>query len=90
VPTAWGAPPLAELLAEDGEPAPVWPDPRGASRGPIVKPLAEGVPRLAGRDREIGEWFALLDAIRIGRARERQLAAALLSERIWATAESRA
>jgi hypothetical protein len=90
VPTAWGAPPLAELLAEDGEPAPVWPDPMGASRGPIVEPFAEGVPRLAERDREMAEWFALLDAIRIGRARERQLAAELLSERIWATAESRA
>ena len=87
-PTAWGAAPLAELLAEDGEPAPVWPAPKGESRGPLVEPLAENVPRLAERNRELWEWFALLDAIRIGRARERNLAAELLSERIWAKAES--
>src|SRR5262245_47785956 len=31
VPTAWGAAPLAGLLADDGEPAPVWPDPEGES-----------------------------------------------------------
>ncbi len=47
------------------------------------------MPRLAERDRDLWEWFALLDAIRIGRARERKLAAELLSERIWAKAESR-
>jgi hypothetical protein len=86
VPTAWGAAPLADLLAESGEPAPVWPDPEGASRGPQVEPIANAVPRLAGERPELGEWFALLDAIRIGRARERKLAADQLRKRIWVEA----
>jgi hypothetical protein len=86
-PTAWAAPPLVELLAAGDEPPPVWPDPYGKSRGPTVEPVAESVPRLARRDRELGEWFALLDAIRIGRTRERKLAAESLSQRIWAEAE---
>ena len=86
IPTAWGAPPLEGLLAKSDEPAPVWPDPKGASRGPEVEPIAEVVPRLAREQPELGEWFALIDGIRVGRARERKLAAQELRERIWAQA----
>lgn len=85
-PTAWGAAPLREIFAEPSEPAPVWPDPKGASRGPRIEPVAEGVLSLAASDPELAEWFALLDAIRVGRARERTFAADELRTRIWADA----
>lgn len=87
MPTAWAAEPLRALVADDGEPLPVWPDPRGEVRGQAVEPLAEGVADLSRTDPELHEWFALIDGIRIGRARERKLAAEELSRRIWSGAE---
>lgn len=84
--TAWGAEPLSKLIAGADEPAPVWPDAQGAHRGPALDPIAEAVPKLATEQPDLAEWFALLDAIRVGRARERKLAAELLGERIWSGA----
>lgn len=82
VPTAWGADPLRGLLSATDLP-PVWPEPAGRVRGPLVEPLADVVPRLARADPSIGEWFALIDGIRLGRARDRALATDELSKRIW-------
>lgn len=82
VPTAWGVEPLRHLLAPDAE-FPVWPDPHGQHRGPVLEPIAEAAPRLADADSELREWLALLDAVRVGRARERKLAADELCDRIW-------
>lgn len=87
MPTAWGAEPLCGMLALDGEPPPVWPEPNGSSRGPVVAPIADNVPKLSKADPGLGEWFALIDGIRIGRTRERKLAADELSKRIWAKTE---
>ena len=87
-PTAWGVEPLRSLLAESGEPPPVWPDPNGVSRGPQVEPIAGGVLKLADSDPELGVWFALLDAMRVGRVRDKELAANELRSRIWAPVES--
>jgi len=83
MPTAWAAEPLRALVADDGEPLPVWPDPRGEVRGQAIEPLAEGVIDLSKADPGLYGWFALIDGIRIGRARERKLAAEELSRRIW-------
>jgi hypothetical protein len=82
VPTAWGAEPLRRLLAPDAE-FPVWPDPHGKHRGPVLEPIAEAAPRLARADPELLQWLALLDAVRVGRARERKLAADEIGKRIW-------
>lgn len=84
--TAWGAEPLVRLIAGGGEPAPVWPLAEGTERGPVLQPIAEAVPKLAAGHSDLREWFSLLDAVRVGRARERKLAAELLRERIWSTA----
>jgi hypothetical protein len=84
VPTAWGAEPLRSKLAPGEEPPPVWPDPNGTSRGPSIKPIGSAVPKLAEADPVLGEWFALIDGVRVGRARERKLAAEELGKRIWA------
>lgn len=87
VPTAWGAAPLRGELAPSDEPSPVWPDPNGKSRGPAVEPLTDDVPWLSQADPALGEWFGLIDGMRVGRARERKLAADELRRRIWAQRE---
>ena len=82
MPTAHAAPPLKPLLAQSDEPPPVWPHPEGSARGPRLDPLFPSVPGAASRDPALYEVLALLDALRAGRARERQLAARLLQERL--------
>lgn len=86
-PTAWAAEPLRGMMAESNEAPPVWPDPRGVERGPTIQPIAKGVVELADARPEMGAWLALLDAVRVGRARDRQLAAAELRSRIWNSAD---
>lgn len=83
IPTAWAVEPLRGKFASSEELPPVWADPTGSARGPQVAPLSNSVPRMARRDPALWEWFALIDGIRIGRARERQIASRELSDRIW-------
>lgn len=83
MPTAWAAEPLASRVSSpsDGM-TPVWPDARGQARGLAVAPLHEAVPIAARKDPELGERLALLDALRLGEARVRGIAAKLLAERL--------
>lgn len=60
----------------------VWPDPQGDSYGPGLLPLHHNVPAAARQDRALFDVLSLLDAIRAGAAREREMAAALLAERL--------
>lgn len=80
VPTAYSAPPLAAEIESD-RPL-VWPSVQGAMRGDTLEPLYPGAASLAGRDPALYEVLTLVDAMRVGRARERRIAAELLDERI--------
>lgn len=80
-PTAWGAPPLSGQLASSSAP-PVWPDADGEVRGLALKPLHPSVPDAARADERLWELLALVDAIRIGNARERGLAVRELKKRL--------
>lgn len=71
IPTAHSAPPLADEIAADD--AYVWPSAAGTIRGAAIPPLYEGAPGLKERSPELYEALALLDALRVGRARERKL-----------------
>jgi len=82
VPTAEGAPPLFEQFSEDSMLPPVWPSPEGPVRGTGFSPLYENVPKVAMINPSLYELLALLDAIRDGRAREREFAIRELSARI--------
>lgn len=82
IPTAFGAGPLAQLIASGAEEAPVWAHPRGTARGPAVSPIYRTAPQAALADPALYQMLALLDALRIGRARERTLAGKLLGERL--------
>ncbi|MBK9385474.1 MAG: hypothetical protein IPN34_11755 [Planctomycetes bacterium] len=81
IPTAHSAPPLRESISGGEDPC-VWPDPEGELRGEALHPLYKTAPLAARRDPALHELLALLDAVRAGRARERNLAVAELERRI--------
>jgi hypothetical protein len=82
MPTAYAAPPLRDQIAADGDLPPVWPDPEGKVRGATLEPLHKGAPKAARKDPALHELLALIDAVRDGRVRERQLAEKELSARL--------
>lgn len=85
VPTAHAAPILAkELARRDDDVIPVWPTPDGSVRGESFEPLHRCVPGAAALDPRFYDAMALVDAIRDGRARERNIAAKKLKEVIGA------
>ena len=74
IPTSYAAEPLNRLIKAGDEPIPVWACSNGTARGIAVVPLYKTVPKAALRDSILYERLALIDAIRGGRARERNLA----------------
>jgi len=74
LPTSYAADPLRRLIQAGDDPLPVWPDPKGPVRGAAFQPLYHSVPQAARRDSYLYELLALIDAVRDGRARERNLA----------------
>ena len=82
MPTAYAAPPLKAHITRNRELPPVWPDPEGHVRGLTLTPLHKAAPKAARKDPVLHEILALLDALRDGRARERELAAKELSARL--------
>ncbi|MGE4553352.1 MAG: hypothetical protein AB7D57_09575 [Desulfovibrionaceae bacterium] len=80
VPTAGDAPVLASKFAPSGALPRVWPHPEGRVRGIALGPLHKSAPGAALRDERLYAALALVDAVRMGRARERGLAEGLLRE----------
>jgi len=79
VPTAHSAPPLSTLIVADDDDALVWPHESGTARGQGVTPLYSSVPLAVRDDPDLHALLALVDGIRIGRTRERELAVTELS-----------
>lgn len=84
VPTAHSAPPLSAEIVSDAGDQYVWPSGNGTMRGQAIEPLYASVPQAADKDPELHKLLALVDALRVGRARERQLAAEELRRRLHA------
>lgn len=82
LPTAYAAPPLNGHIAQNGDLPPVWPDAQGEMRGVTLEPLHKAAPKAARKDPVLHELLALIDALRDGRVRERQLAEKELSARL--------
>ncbi len=85
MPTSLHAVSLKELAAkfvgEDLVPL-VWPDPEGTVRGETLQPLYKSVPKAAKVDAELYELLALVDVVRVGRAREKKAAIDILEKKI--------
>lgn len=79
VPTSFGVEPLASSVTAALGEAPVWAHPAGAAKGPTLSPLYRTAPQAAMADPALHRLLALLDALRAGRARERALAAELMT-----------
>lgn len=80
VPAAWAAEPMAGAIRSSGdEPPPVWPYALGRVRGQAIEPLHSAAPEAVEGWPELGEVLALLDSLRAGDARVRQVAGDLLS-----------
>lgn len=74
MPTSFAAPVLADQLAASDDAKPVWPDAEGTILGYSIEPLHPSAPKAARQSREFYDVLALIDALREGRVRERQLA----------------
>jgi hypothetical protein len=85
-PTAYGVEPLKSLVMFSDELPPVWPHADGPVRGSTLLPLYPKLPLAAQADVCLYELLALFDALRIGQARERELARGLLEARLKALA----
>jgi hypothetical protein len=82
MPTAYAAPPLSDHIVDNGDLPPVWPDSEGDVRGVTFEPLHKAALKGSRRDPVLHELLALVDALRDGRVRERQLAEKELSTRL--------
>jgi len=80
--TGYAAPPLGGLFVSSNEPPPVWPDPEGEARGIAFSPLYKSAPKAARVDPKLYELLVLVDGIRAGRARERDIASKELRARL--------
>jgi hypothetical protein len=80
VPTAHSGPALAdEFIADDKI---VWADGKGSAVGQSVTPLYKKASELTNNCPSVYELLTLVDAIRIGRARERTAAMEKIKERL--------
>lgn len=80
VPTAHSVAPLNEII-QSTEPY-VWPSGKGSLRGQSIIPLYPTVVDAVKIDSKLHELLALVDALRVGKAREKELAIAELKKRI--------
>ena len=85
VPTSHSAPAFAGVFAP-GSTDFVWPHPNGSVRGIGVEPLHPSVPYAAMQDARLYELLALFDALRVGKARERNMALRRLQALIYPSA----
>jgi predicted transcriptional regulator len=80
IPTAYSAPPLSdEILSNDPI---VWPFSEGKIRGHALEPLYIGATKASLQDSKLYELLSLVDALRIGKARERAIAVEELKKRL--------
>ena len=70
--TAHSAPPLNHIIVSNDYY--VWPYARGSERGQAIEPLYEGAIGAVLRDEKLYSLLALVDGIRVGRAREKEIA----------------
>jgi len=80
VPTAHSAPPLDSII--QSEEKYVWPSGKGTARGHSIIPLFSSVVDAVKLDSVLYELLALIDSLRVGRAREKELAITELRNRI--------
>lgn len=80
MPTAHSGPTLRkEFMADEIY---VWPDSEGKVRGQTIEPLHPGVVKACMKDQKLYELLSLVDALRVGKVREKTKAVEELKKRI--------
>jgi len=82
IPTAHSASPLKNLLISDDQDVFIWPFKKGKVKGIGINPLYKSVPEAIQNLPELYELLALIDALRLGKAREREIAKKEITKRI--------
>jgi len=82
VPTAFSSPAMSKFLMtnQSGEMV-VWPYAEGEARGESITPLYPNAVKAALKDPELYELLAFVDAMRLGKVREKEIALKLLKEK---------
>lgn len=73
VPTAVSASPIKEQIAQ-GKDVYVWPYKKGTMRGQAITPLYPTVPEAVANDEELYKLLVIVDTLRMGWAREKEIA----------------
>lgn len=82
MPTAVAGPILSPMFVHGNALPPVWPSAEGTAYGPGVVPLHPCVPTACRNDPALYALLSLLDALRVGAARERGIAVRELDARL--------
>lgn len=80
MPTAHSAAPLNSIIHSNE--IFVWPDALGNDRGQGIEPLYSGVVKAAKVDSDLYQLLSILDSIRVGKVRDREIAINELKNRI--------
>ena len=78
-PTASSASPINQVIASNGNTV-VWKDSSGSVRGQSITPLFPSAVEASKKDPDLYALLAIVDALRIGNARERQVAIDCLNQ----------
>ncbi|MFI0427955.1 hypothetical protein [Mariniflexile sp. HMF6888] len=78
--TAHSAEPLNKIINSSDKY--VWPYAKGQERGQAIEPLYHTAVEASLKDKELYELLTMVDAIRVGRAREKEIAKKELEKRI--------
>jgi len=86
MPTSYGAPPISNEINPGSDPIPVWPCAKGGVRGLCVEPLYSDMPKalIEYPDEDFYTLLVLIDALRIGRSREKELGKKYILEKLKA------
>lgn len=80
IPTAHSAMPLSAIIVSEEHY--VWPSGKGKTRGQAITPLYPSVVDAVQNDEKLHELLSLVDALRVGKVREKEIAIKELETRI--------
>ena len=87
IPTYISASPIKEQISNSSE-SYVWHDVKGSARGQQIQPLYSTIPQAVKEDNELYQLLVIVDTLRMGRVREREIAIAELTKHINGYAEN--
>lgn len=82
VPAAWAAKPISSMIYDENLP-PIWPHPLGPARGQALEPLHPSAVKASHDTPTIGRLLSLIDSLRAGDARTREVARTALRDTLY-------